>query len=123
MDLTGRLHEAKPWNPRPEAQGGTTGETRQGVRPQATGANAREAMQRMQRKESKGMQKKAEERNGKEWKGKEGKERKRMQWKGMQWMEWMEWNGEEFYCILRRTPTTPPPGPATCDQRKQEPSQ
>ena len=41
--------------------------------------------------------------NGKEWNG--------MEWNGMEWMEWMEWNGEEFYCILRRTPTTPPPGP------------
>ena len=70
---------------------------------------AEDAMQRKERnaKDCKG-------KKVKEWKGKEGKERKRMQWKGMQWMEWMEWNGEEFYCILRRTPSTPPPGPASC---------
>ena len=40
-----------------------------------------------------------------------------MEWNGM---EWMDWNGEEFYCILRRTPSTPPPGPASCGRPRQE---
>ena len=77
MDFTGRRHEAKPWNPRPEA--GTA--TRQGVRPQAP-----KGMHKKERKpeESRGCKAK-KGKKGKGCEGKKGKECKGMQWKGMQW--------------------------------------
>ena len=85
MDFTGRRHEAKPWNPRPDARY----ERRAGCPAAGEYVNAGKGKQRMQRKESKGMQKTANER-----KQRKGKERKGKEWKGMQW-KGMQWNGME----------------------------
>ena len=114
MDFTGRRHEAKPRNPRPEAQGGTTGETRQGVRPQALsemqrkesrGCKAKEGKEsgRLQRKESRGM-----ERNGKERKERKGKE-----CNGKECNGWNGWNGMEKSSIASSggPPLLPHPDP------------
>ena len=110
MDFTGRRHEAKPWNPRPEAEGGTTRATRQGV------LRKPEGMQKKKRKAKKAKQRK--ERNAKdckgkkvkEWKGKEGKERNGMEWNGM---DGMDMNGMDMDPPEEPLPTLPT-GPASC---------
>ena len=114
MDFTGRRHEAKPWNPRPEAQGGTTGETRQGVRPQAVnemqGKESRECKAK-KGKECKRLQMK--ERKGKERKGRKGKENNAMEWNAMEWNGWNGWNGMEKTSIASSggPPLLPHPDP------------
>ena len=88
--------------------------TGQGVWPQASRSKCmfRKAKNAKQRKERNA--KDCKGKKVKERKGKEGKESKIMQWKGMQWMEWKGERCKCIQCILRRTPTTPPPGPASC---------
>ena len=96
MDFTGRRHEAKPW----ESTSGSGGRYDQS---NATGCLGRRRLA-MQKKE--GNAKDSKGKKVKERKGKDGKECKRMQWKGERC--------KCIQCMLRRTPTTPPPGLASC---------
>ena len=103
MDFEGRRHEAKPWNPRPEAEGGTTRATRQGVLAAGVGLQKkkRKANDRKGKKEKQEhacKRKLRKESRGKERKGRKGMQRKeRKERKGMQesGKERMQMNAKE----------------------------